>query len=67
MKQNVGPTDVILRLSVGSLLVVMAIMGVIGWWGFIGVVPFATGALKHCPLYNLLNISTCEKNETPPN
>ena len=67
MKQNVGPTDVIVRMSVGSLLVVMSLMGVIGWWGLIGVVPFATGVLKYCPLYGLLNINTCEKQDPPPN
>ena len=30
----------------------------VGAWGYIGVVPLATGLLGSCPLYSLLGIST---------
>lgn len=28
-------------------------------WGWLGVVPLATGALGSCPLYTLFGVSTC--------
>jgi hypothetical protein len=37
----------------------MAITGTIGAWGWIGVVPLATGLLKTCPVYSLLGMNTC--------
>jgi hypothetical protein len=59
MKVNVGGIDRILRISVGAILVVLAAMGTIGIWGYIGVVPLATGLLRFCPVYPLLGINTC--------
>ncbi|MCL4184624.1 MAG: DUF2892 domain-containing protein [Burkholderiaceae bacterium] len=59
MKVNVGGLDRILRIVVGIALIVMAITGTIGVWGWIGVVPLATGLLKTCPAYSLLGMSTC--------
>jgi len=31
------------------------------WWGAIGIVPLMTGALRWCPPYQLLGISTDKK------
>jgi hypothetical protein len=31
----------------------------IGAWGWIGVVPLATGLMGWCPAYNLLGMNTC--------
>lgn len=59
MKVNVGTLDRVLRIIVGMVLIVLAITGVIGVWGWIGVVPLATGLFKFCPLYSLIGISTC--------
>lgn len=59
MNVNVGGLDRILRIVVGIALIVMAITGTIGVWGWIGVVPLATGLLKTCPVYSLLGMSTC--------
>lgn len=59
MKFNVGTLDRVLRIIVGLVLIVLAITGTIGVWGWIGVVPLATGLFKFCPLYSLLGISTC--------
>lgn len=58
-KTNVGGLDRILRVAVGALLVVLAALGVIGVWGWIGVVPLATGLLRTCPLYSLIGVNTC--------
>lgn len=58
MKTNVGGIDKVLRIVVGALLIVLALFGVIGIWGFIGIIPLATGLFNFCPLYSLLGIHT---------
>lgn len=60
MKTNVGGLDKTLRILVGLVLIVLAATGMIGVWGWIGVVPLLTGLLKTCPAYSLLGISTCK-------
>ncbi|SBT03420.1 conserved exported hypothetical protein [Candidatus Propionivibrio aalborgensis] len=59
MKANVGGLDRILRIAVGIVLIALAAMGVVGVWGWIGVVPLLTGLIGWCPAYPLLGISTC--------
>jgi hypothetical protein len=59
MKTNVGGIDKILRIVVGIALIAMAAMGVVGTWGWIGVVPLLTGLLGTCPAYSLLGMNTC--------
>lgn len=61
MKANVGTIDRSLRIAVGLILIGLSLSGVIGLWGWIGVVPLATGVLRFCPAYPLLGISTCKK------
>jgi hypothetical protein len=57
---NVGSTDRMIRIGVGALLILLALVGVIGAWGWIGVVPLATGFVKFCPAYKLIGMNTCE-------
>lgn len=59
MKVNVGGFDRPLRIVAGLLLIGLTLFGVIGAWGWIGVVPLATGALGMCPLYTLFGFSSC--------
>ena len=59
MKVNVGTLDRTLRIGGGLALIVAAATGAIGAWGWIGVVPLATGLLRFCPVYPLLGINTC--------
>ena len=61
---NVGILDRILRITMGLLLIALAFFGIIGNWGYIGLIPLATGLLKWCPLYPLLGIQTCALHET---
>ena len=51
--------DRILRIVAGLVLLGLTLTGYIGVWGWIGVVPLATGALGWCPLYSLLGLNTC--------
>ena len=59
MKVNVGGADRILRIVVGLALVLLALTGQIGAWGWIGVVPLATGLFRMCPLYSVFGMNTC--------
>ncbi|MCC9596778.1 MULTISPECIES: DUF2892 domain-containing protein [unclassified Rubrivivax] len=59
MKSNVGGIDRILRIVLGLALIGMTLAGVIGVWGWVGVVPLLTGAIGFCPLYPLFGFSTC--------
>lgn len=61
MQENVGVTDKSVRMLVGAMLIVLTLMGTIGVWGWIGIVPFATGLLNFCPLYTLLRVNTYRK------
>ena len=60
MKNNVGGIDRIVRIVVGLVLVGLAASGQVGAWGWIGLLPLATGALGWCPPYSLLGINTCK-------
>lgn len=59
MKANVGGIDRVLRISVGVILVGLAATGKIGDWGWLGVIPLATGASGWCPPYALFGWNTC--------
>jgi hypothetical protein len=59
MKCNVGSIDRILRISVGIVLVALAASGTVGWWGWLGLIPLATGIFRFCPAYPLLGINSC--------
>lgn len=60
MHSNVGGIDKVLRIIVGIALIATAATGVIGAWGWIGVVPLLTGLFNFCPLYTLNGIKTCK-------
>ncbi len=59
MTQNSGGIDKILRIVVGVVLIALTVMGVLPVWGYIGIVPLATGLMGWCPLYTVLGINTC--------
>jgi hypothetical protein len=59
MKANVGNIDRVLRIVAGLVLIALAATGTIGMWGWIGVVPLATGLFRVCPLYSVLGFDTC--------
>lgn len=59
MKANVGGIDKVLRIVAGVALIGLTLAGVIGVWGWIGVVPLATGLMGWCPFYPLLGVNSC--------
>lgn len=58
-KMNAGNVDRALRVAGGLALVGATLAGYVGFYGWIGIVPIATGLMGFCPLYTLLGISTC--------
>ena len=61
MKCNIGHTDRVLRMTVGVTLMGLAGFGIVGAWGWIGVIPIVTGMMGNCPAYGLLDINTSKK------
>ena len=60
MIANGGTSARTLRIIVGLALIARGLAGVIGVWGWIGVLPLATGFFRFCPAYTLLGIKTCK-------
>ena len=58
MNANIGVIDKWLRIVVGVALIALALFGVIGWWGYIGIVPLATAVINFCPAYRLIGIDS---------
>jgi hypothetical protein len=62
MKCNVGRTDRIVRVIIG-LGIIWAGFYYENWWGAVGIIPLATAAMRHCPLYTPFKFSTCGKDD----
>lgn len=56
---NIGSTDRIARIVLGALLVILALTGTIGAWGWLGLILLGTAFVKFCPIYKVLGMSTC--------
>jgi hypothetical protein len=56
---NVGIVDQGIRALLGLALVFLAAIGLIGPWGYIGIVAILTGAFRFCPLYRVFGFTTC--------
>ena len=59
MKINEGGLDRTLRVVAGLALIALTLSGSIGVWGWVGLVPLATGAIGWCPLYALFGWNSC--------
>ncbi|MEO8309558.1 MAG: DUF2892 domain-containing protein [Caldimonas sp.] len=58
---NVGNLDRLMRIVVGVVLLALTTSGVIGPWGYLGLVPLLTGIVAFCPLYAALGIRTTSR------
>ena len=63
MTSNIGGIERIARIVIGLVLVAMAATGQVGLWGWLGLVPLATGLIGWCPPYSLLGINTCKNRK----
>jgi hypothetical protein len=61
MKKNVNNIERVVRVVIGAAIVSLVFVGPQSPWGWLGLVPIATGLLGWCPPYAMLGISTCKK------
>ena len=59
MNANVGNIDRAIRILLGLGLITATLAGAIGVWGWLGVIPLATGIFRFCPAYLPFGIRTC--------
>ena len=59
LKTNEGTIDRFLRVTLGIVLLALVFVGPKTPWGWLGIVPLATGLLGSCPVYSIFGISTC--------
>jgi len=59
MKANVGGIDRAARITAGLVLIGLAATGIVGVWGWIGIVPLTTGIFRWCPAYLPFGWSSC--------
>lgn len=60
MTKNIGNIERIIRIVGGLVLIALAATSTMGVWGWLGLVPLATGLVGWCPPYSLLGINTCK-------
>lgn len=58
MKPNVGGVDRIVRIVLGLVLIALVFVGPKTPWGWLGLIPLATGIFRFCPGYCPLKIDT---------
>ena len=63
MTSNVGGVDRILRIVAGIVLIALVVVGPKTSWGWIGLIPLATGLLGWCPAYVPFGISSCPRSQ----
>lgn len=59
MMKNVGTVDKVIRIILGLVLIALVFVGPQTPWGWIGIIPLATGLIGFCPLYSVLGMNTC--------
>ena len=61
MPKNVGVPDRAFRVILGLVLIALVFVGPQTPWGWLGLIPLATGLFGFCGLYSLLGIRTCPR------
>lgn len=62
MVKNEGHMDRVIRIVVGLVLISMVFIGPQTAWGWVGLIPLATGLIGWCPIYRILGLNTCSLN-----
>jgi len=60
MTRNLGQLDRIARLVLGAFLILLALTGVIGIWGYLGLIFVGTAFVNFCPIYRIFGFKTCK-------
>jgi len=59
MTLNEGGVDRAIRIIVGIGLIGLVFVGPQTPWGWVGLIPLATGVVGWCPAYTAFGIRTC--------
>lgn len=59
MQRNEGTLDRAVRVIAGLGILSLVFVGPQTAWGWLGIVPLATGVVGTCPAYSLFGIRTC--------
>jgi hypothetical protein len=62
MKTNEGMNDRVIRMFIGVSIAMLFIYQN-SPWALLGLIPFITGAVGFCPLYQVLGINTLPRSE----
>jgi hypothetical protein len=57
--KNEGTADRVIRIVIGLALLSLTLVGPQTLWGYVGIVPLATGLFGFCPLYRIIGVNTC--------
>ncbi len=60
MQKNIGGMERVIRILVGVGILSLVFIGPETKWGYLGLIPIATGIIGWCPPYALLGINTCK-------
>ncbi len=69
MTTNIGTTDRLARLLIGSVMILAPLLNLPALWSsaplafgsmLIGAILVATAGLRFCPLYRIVGVSTCK-------
>ena len=63
LPRNEGTVDRVVRIMVGIGLLSLVFVGPQTPWGWIGLLPLATGLLGSCPAYTAFGCSTCGRKD----
>ena len=59
MSHNESKFDRWLRVALGIAMLSLVFIGPRTAWGWLGLIPLATGLAGFCPLYRVVGVSTC--------
>jgi len=60
---NEGTVDRAIRIIAGLAILSLAFVGPQSPFGYLGLVPLATGLIGFCPAYKILGLSTAPKKQ----
>ncbi|NIA23586.1 MAG: DUF2892 domain-containing protein [Proteobacteria bacterium] len=70
--QNIGNTDKVVRLTIGIIFILIALLIPLTLWrwifGVLGGILVITSVIRYCPIYSIFKFTTLEnKNEKREN
>lgn len=64
---NVGLTERAIRIALGIVVFALGMLQAPpAWWGWLGIVPLATGLAGFCPAWAALGVSTARAPRATP-